>query len=171
MRYSKSKLLAALLLISLALPCEASQVLQGRVLQVKDGDTVVIAPNAGGQFFVCRLYGIDAPEIAHGSKPAQRYGDEAMRVLKHLILGQTVEVDLTGSRTYNREVCIIRKDGMNINLEMVNRGYAWAYKQYLRRPYASEYIDAETEARSKRLGLWQDMNPTPPWEFRKAMRQ
>ena len=53
---------------------------------------------------------------------------------------------------------------------MVKLGYAWAYKQYLKRPYASEYIDAENEARNKKLGLWKQANPQPPWEFRKSLR-
>lgn len=65
------------------------EVLQGKVMQVKDGDTVVIAPVEGGQFFTCRLYGIDTPEIPHGKKPGQPYGEDAMKELKHLILGQT----------------------------------------------------------------------------------
>ena len=146
------------------------EVTQGKVMQVKDGDTVVIAPLEGGQFFTCRLYGIDTPEIAHGHKPGQPYGEEAAKELKRLVLGQTVEVTTTGAKTYNREVCIIKKDSINVNLEMVRRGYAWAYKQYLKRPYASEYINAERTARDKRLGLWKDSNPTPPWEFRRQLK-
>lgn len=144
--------------------------LQGKVMQVKDGDTVVISPADGGQFFVCRLYGIDAPETAKRGKPGQSFGEEAKKELKALVLGQLVDVELTGSKTYNREVCIIRKNGVNINLEMVSRGYAWAYTRYLDRPYASEYIAAEREARRQGLGLWQQSNPTPPWEFRKSLR-
>jgi len=136
------------------------------VMKVKDGDTVVIAPENGGAFYTCRLYGIDAPEVAHGSSPAQPYGEEAKAYLKKLVLGQRVKVIITGDRTYNREVCILEKDGLNINLEMVRAGYAWAYRRYLKRPYASEYIDAEEEARSKRLGIWQQANPQPPWVFR-----
>ncbi|MDP3048488.1 MAG: thermonuclease family protein [Thermodesulfovibrionales bacterium] len=144
--------------------------LTGKVIQVKDGDTVLIAHAEGGQFFICRLYGIDTPEIQHGKKPGQSYGDEAMKELKQLILGQVVDVELTGTKTSNREVCIIKKNGIDVNLEMVKLGYAWAYKQYLKRPYASEYIDAENEARNKKLGLWKQANPQPPWEFRKSLR-
>lgn len=142
----------------------------GKVMQVKDGDTVVIQPEDGGQFFTCRLYGIDTPEITHGRKPGQPYGEEASKELKKLILGQHVQVETTGAKTYKREVCIIKKDGADINLEMVRKGYAWAYKQYLKRPYASDYIDAERSARDKRLGLWKDNNPMPPWDFRKRQR-
>jgi len=53
-----------------------------------------------------------------------------------------------------------------MNLEMINRGAAWAYKKYLKPPYVSEYIQAESEARDKGLGLWQQNNPESPWEFR-----
>jgi len=165
--------LALLCCLALVLSVHAAEKLhiQGKVMQVKDGDTVVIAPIEGGQFFVCRLYGIDAPETEHRGKPGQPYGEESAKYLKRLILGQTVTVQTTGQKTYNREVCLISKDGQDINLEMVKAGYAWAYRQYLKRPYASEYISAEAEARNKRLGLWQQANPTPPWEWRKLNRR
>lgn len=144
--------------------------IEGKVMQVKDGDTVVVSPVEGGMFFTCRLYGIDTPETVKKGKSGQPYGEEASKELKRLILGQTVEVTTTGAKTYKREVCMIKKSGQDINLEMVKLGYAWAYKQYLKRPYASEYIDAERSARDRRLGLWKDNNPTPPWEFRKRLR-
>jgi hypothetical protein len=30
---------------------------------------------------------------------------------------------------------------------------------------------AEQEAKAKKVGLWQDKNPMPPWEFRHPPRQ
>lgn len=165
-------LITLLIFVFVALPyiAYAATTVTGKVMQVKDGDTVVISPAEGGAFFTCRLYGIDSPETAKRGRPGQPYGEEAAKELKRLVLAQTVEVILTGAKTYNREVCLIKKDGTDINLEMVKHGYAWAYKQYLKRPYASEYIEAESQARAKRLGLWQDANPTPPWEFRKMQK-
>jgi endonuclease YncB( thermonuclease family) len=71
-------------------------------------------------------------------KPGQPFGEESARELKRLILGEIVEVTLTGDKTYNIEVCRIYKDGIDVNLEMVKRGYAWAYRHYLHRPFASE---------------------------------
>lgn len=102
-----------------------SETVHGKVMQVKDGDTVVIQPEEGGRFFTCRLYGLDAPETTHPrvGKQGQPYGEEASRELKRLILGQNVQVETTGAKTYNREVCIIKKDGTDINLEMVRKGY------------------------------------------------
>jgi len=52
---------------------------------------------------------------------------------------------------------------------MVKRGYAWAYRRYLKGPYASEYLEAEKVARASQLGLWEQKNPQPPWEFRKMV--
>jgi len=67
-------------------------------------------------------------------------------------------------------VAVLYLGDKDINREMVRQGYAWAYKEYLHGPYASEYIEAEREARSQHLGLWQQMNPEPPWEFRRLLR-
>lgn len=156
------------LLLPLISSASKMTTLQGKVMQVKDGDTVVISPLDGGQFFTCRLYGIDSPE-SYG-KEAQPYGDEAKKELKSLILGETVGVTTTGDKTHNREVCIIKKHGMDVNLEMIKRGAAWAYRKYLKEPYTSEYIEAENQAKSKKIGLWSDSNPMAPWDFRKMIR-
>jgi micrococcal nuclease len=110
------------------------------------------------------------PETAKRWKPGQPHAAGATKELKTLILGKLVQVYLTGEKTYGREVCIIYDQGMNINLEMVKRGYAWAYRRYLKRPYASEFIDAEKYAREQKLGIWQEANPMPPWEFRRMSR-
>ena len=159
-------------ILTFLLPSFALSAQPVKVMKVTDGDTVVVSPSDGGSFFKCRLYGIDAPETPHPrfGKSGQPYGEEAAKELKKLILGQDVDIDIINTDRYGRSVCRIFKGSSDINLEMVKRGYAWAYVQYLKRPHAGEYIDAEKDARSKRLGLWKDNNPTPPWEFRKLQR-
>lgn len=165
------KAIILILFVSILLPSPAfsgpGSFFKGTVVKVKDGDTVVISPGEGEEYVICRIYGIDAPETVKRSKTGQPYGEEATKELKGLVLGRMVETGVKGKDRYKRAICIIKSDGQDVGLEMVKRGYAWAYKQYLKRPYASEYIDAEEEARKKRLGLWRDINPTPPWEFRR----
>jgi endonuclease YncB( thermonuclease family) len=156
--------LIALLLLIPVLAFAAQKTLQAKVMKVSDGDTIVVSPIDGGNFFKCRLYGIDTPE---GS---QTYGDEATKALKHLILAQVVEIQTTGDITYRREVCHVTLNGVDVNLEMVRLGHAWAYRKYLKKPYKALYVEAETEAKSKRLGLWKDDNPVPPWDYREAKR-
>jgi len=82
-----------------------------------------------------------------------------------------VEIKTTGDITYRREVCHVTLNGMDVNLEMVRLGHAWAYVHYLKKPYKALYVDAETEARNKRIGLWKDSNPVPPWEYQKANKR
>ncbi|ABB32602.1 nuclease (SNase domain protein) [Geobacter metallireducens RCH3] len=142
----------------------------GRVTRVWDGDTVVITP-PWGRSFTCRLYGIDAPETPGKGVPGQPHGAAAAAKLRKLVLGRDVAVKLTGERSYKRQIGIIMLDGVDVNQEMVRRGYAWAYVRYLRRPYVSDYLGAEQKARQARRGLWRDRNPMPPWEFRRMLRK
>ena len=163
--------IALLLIFLFSIPTVASPPTTGKVTQVKDGDTVVISPIEGGQFFICRLYGIDDPETPKNGKSGQPYGEESTKELKKLILGQEVSIEIRDRDKYNREVCVIRKDGKDINLEMINRGAARAYRKYLKPPYASEYIDAESMARGKGLALWLQRSPEPPREFREKVER
>ena len=161
-------LVSILFIVLTSIPLLAKTTLQGKIMKVSDGDTVIVSPTEGGEFFVCRLYGIDAPE-SYG-KEKQAYSEESKKELKQLLLGQTVEVTTAGDKTHNREVCIIKKDGIDVNLEMIKRGAAWAYRKYLKEPYASKYIEAENEAKTNKIGLWKDGNAIPPWEFRQIIR-
>ena len=136
------------------------------VEKVKDGDTVTVRSLPGDEQYTCRLYGIDAPELEHPDRKGQPYGVEAKHELEKLVYKEQVRVIFTGDKSYNREICFVEQEGKSMNLEMVRKGYAWAYRKHLDRPYASEYIDAEKRARDMGIGLWQQKNPQPPWEFR-----
>jgi endonuclease YncB( thermonuclease family) len=62
-------------------------------------------------------------------------------------------------------------DGVEAGLEVVKCGLAWVFERYL--PQASpeiqtSYLDAMEQARAAKLGLWQDSDPVPPWEFRQS---
>lgn len=128
---------------------------QGRyiVSYVKDGDTIVINETQN-----CRLYGIDAPEVAHNGKLAQSYGDEASSVLKNIVLNKAVDIKITAKDIYDRNICHVIYNGLDVNLEMIKLGYAWAS--------SSEYRYAEQEARQARKGLWQQNNPERPSTYR-----
>ena len=161
-------LLTALILHLPALAKEPILTATGTVAKVSDGDTVHVV-TSGAKLRV-RLYGIDAPETAKRGKPGQPYGEEAARALRAKVAGRQVRVDVMDTDRYRRSVAILWLDGWDVNREMVAEGYAWAYRQYLDRPHASEYLSAEESARRARLGLWQQNNPQPPWEFRRAQR-
>jgi len=169
-------LITFLLFPSLTIAKEPIRNEQGTVVKVIDGDTVHVI-TANKTKLKIRLYGIDAPETPKinrktgvVSKQGQPYGEEAYEVLKDKTFGKKVRIEIMDIDRYKRMVAVLRIGNRNINQEMVIEGWAWAYRQYLDRPYASEYIRAEETARAKKLGLWNQANPQPPWEFRKLMK-
>jgi micrococcal nuclease len=166
-----------LLLSSVALAKDPIRTIEGIVVKVSDGDTINVLDSLGTKVKV-RFYGIDAPETEKSnkktgrvSKPGQPYGEEAYRALQGKLQRQHVRLDVMDIDRYGRTVSIVWLGNRNINQEMVAEGYAWAYRQYLNRPHASEYIELEEQVQSKRLGLWQQNNPQPPWEFRRSLKK
>lgn len=157
---------------------EPIKIMECMVDRVVDGDTVsVVVRNGGGARIKIRLYGIDAPETekvgkksGKVSKAGQPFGEEASQALASKINNAIVVIKVYDIDRYKRLVGVIYKGDRDINREMVQEGWAWAYRQYLDRPHASEYIPAEEQAREKKLGLWKQSNPQPPWEFRKRQR-
>jgi endonuclease YncB( thermonuclease family) len=103
-------------------------------------------------------------------RPGQPYGGEAEDALNGKIGGKSIRIDVVDVDKYKRLVSIVWFGSRNINEEMVAEGWSWAYRKYLSRPYASEFISAEAQARTKRIGLWKEYNPLPPWQFRKLQR-
>ncbi|MFN9906643.1 MAG: thermonuclease family protein, partial [bacterium] len=55
---------------------------------------------------------------------------------------------------YGRTVAEIIRGGQNVNLRMVRRGQAFAYRQYLSNCDAAAYLGAERGAEADRLGVW-----------------
>lgn len=163
-----SRLLASLLaLLVWATQGLAQDVIPARCIGVTDGDTIrVLAPDY--QLLKVRLAWLDAPEMG------QAFGNRAKQAMSELVFGQEVELHPHTIDRYGRTVALVLVGGRDVGLELVRAGLAWAYKYYL--PEAlpeiqQSYLRAEGAARAARLGLWQDSNPLPPWEYRKAERE
>lgn len=161
------KYLLVVFLLLLPVPSPAAQVIQGMVREVYDGDTLLLVSKSDGRVKV-RLYGIDAPETRKPDRPGQPFGSQSRRVLMYKLLGREVRLEVRERDQYQRAVAVVYQGGRDINAEMVAEGMAWAYRHYLEGAYASRYIGLEEQARRRRLGLWRDHNPKPPWEFRQT---
>ncbi len=167
MRFTIVLLAALAALPVLPLPsCTSPDTVEGEVTKVADGDTITLVMRDGARLKV-RLYGIDAPEIGHDGLPGQPYGEEAKDALEKKIRRRTVRLEIVERDQYERIVAVVFLGTRNINEEMVREGFAWAYRKYLQRPYASGFLEAEKEARTKKMGLWNQSNPAPPWEFKR----
>lgn len=174
MRYSESKrkricnskgyvaLLLATLLLFWPPALFAATVLTGQVVRVADGDTITILTPERQQIKI-RLAEVDAPE------KKQAFGQQAKDFTSELVAGKVVSVQVRDTDRYGRTVGeVFLADGRSVNRLLVENGFAWWYRQYSRDASLGEL---EKNARAERRGLWQDQNPTPPWEWRRQKRE
>ena len=143
--------------------------MSGKVIYVDDGDTLTILKSDTSRVSI-RFSDIDAPETAHGqARPGQPFSNASKRSLEALAKGQQATVTCYEYDSWQRAVCTVYVNGLNVNAEQLRRGMAWANrasKHYVRFPQSYEL---EAQAKSSGLGLWsaQAPRPVPPWEWRR----
>lgn len=145
---------------------EVTHQLVGLVIQVDDGDTVVVLQPDRGRF-VIRLTDIDAPEVRHGkSRPGQPFGLTAKRKMEALVLGRPVRADCYAQESYGRSICRIFVNGVDAGAELVKVGLAWIpnQKRYVRDP---GILELSAQAQRGKIGLWSVATPVAPWVWRK----
>jgi endonuclease YncB( thermonuclease family) len=133
-----------------------------KVVKVKDGDTLGLL-SADNQEVTVRLAEIDCPE------KSQAFGQAAKKFTSDICYGKEVKLIGNVRDRYGRTVAqVVLTDGTNVNYQLVKNGYAWQYKAYSK---SAELASLEEQARQNHLGLWQEANPTPPWEYRREKKQ
>jgi micrococcal nuclease len=132
------------------------------VVSVGDGDTIKVKSQQ--QTITVRLSCIDAPEIKQ--KP---WGERSRVRLKQLLPpGTPVNIRTVDKDKYGRTVAEVFSQGRSINLQMVREGHAVVYRQYLNgcATTKNQYLVSESQAKSKKLGFWNQAKPVMPWDFR-----
>lgn len=142
-------------LASASLAREHPQI-EGRVVGVHDGDTITILTPEKTQLKI-RLEGIDAPELK------QSFGQSSKTALSGIAFGKVVSVRSHGTDRYNRTIGRVTCGELDVNVEMVKRGMAWRYDKYTKEP---ALIEAQAQARARRVGLWASSDAVAPWEWR-----
>lgn len=145
------------LALFLALLCGCTDPDLYKVVAVTDGDTITVLDHNKEQHKV-RLGEIDAPE------KKQAFGTKAKDALVEKVFDKYVRLKGKKTDRYGRWIRGVYIDRRCINVEMVQEGWAWHYKEFSN---TDTYAHAEENAREVRCGLWQDDDPIPPWEFRK----
>ncbi len=159
-REAQVRLAALSLAFLLTLPAQAAT-----VLSVGDGDTLRVDDR--GKRLTIRLACIDAPEMAQ-----KHYGEQSRALLASLVpIGSEVSLRVVDTDRYGRTVAEIIRGGQNVNLRMVRRGQAFAYRQYLSNCEPTAYLGAERGAEVDRLGVWSVPGGIQrPWDFRHGRR-
>jgi endonuclease YncB( thermonuclease family) len=156
-------LLVVMALAAVAWPADvASQAVSATVLSIGDGDTIRV--RQADKAITVRLACIDAPETAQSP-----YGQQARTYLQQrLPIGREVSLNVKTTDRYGRTVAEVFS-GVNINLALVEDGQAFAYRQYLSSCSEQKYLEAETKANRRRIGVWHVPGGiTRPWEFRRG---
>lgn len=143
---------------------EAKTIDQVFVKKVKDGDSIQVV--YAGKTVEVRLWGIDAPEYR------QAYSRVAKKFTKKLLQGKTVQLVVKDIDRYDRLVALVIDDtGALINSILVKKGYAWVHPYFCKEAMCEKWRLLEVEARKKRTGLWKELEPTPPWVYKKNKRK
>lgn len=130
---------------------------QVKVIAITDGDTFKgLTSNNEEQRF--RIYGIDAPERK------QAFSAKSKEYLSQLIYGKTVSIKVSSKDRYGRFIVwVYTPEGNDVSAEMLKSGMAWHYKEY---DDTELYANLESEAKTKRIGLWIENDVIAPWDFR-----
>lgn len=145
----------------LTLSCWCAEI-RGKIVGVTDGDTVTILDEQDKVPFRIRVSHIDAPE------KNQAFGQKSKEKLAELVFQKEAVIRFDKIDQYGRIVGKVFVDGQDASMLMLKAGLAWHYKKY---SDDKGYAKAEIQARKAGLGLWQDKEPVPPWEFRQRERQ
>ncbi|HWS27676.1 MAG TPA: thermonuclease family protein [Xanthomonadales bacterium] len=147
--------------------------LAGRVVAVADGDSVTVLDAAKERHKV-RLAAIDAPE------KGQAFGNRSKQHLSELVFQKEVSVQWRKRDRYGRIVgkvmvqspdCPSCPKNLDVGQAQLSVGLAWWYRQHAGEQSPDDrgrYESEESEARARRVGLWRDAAPVPPWDFRRA---
>jgi micrococcal nuclease len=136
-----------------------SQSLTGRVIAIKDGDTVIVLDTLSHQTTL-RLAEVDCPE------KSQPFGTKSKQFTSDQIYLKTIKYIVTDTDRYGRSIAMIYYDTDNkyLSAEIIKAGMGWHYKRY---STSKELANFEIKARKEKIGLWVDNNPIEPSEWRK----
>lgn len=156
----KLPLYLAALLLAL---CGAARANTCLVVAISDGDTLKARCGVSGAYeqVTVRINEIDAPE------KGQPFGQASKQALSTLCYMAVADIQTVTRDRYRRTVANVKCRDRDVAMHQVSSGMAWAYTKYLKDP---ELVAAETAARGQHRGLWADMKPIAPWEWRRERR-
>lgn len=126
------------------------------VVQVFDGDTIEVL--VGDKKEKVRIIGVDTPETGGNGTDIECYGAEATAFTRSLLEGRRVSLasdPVNSSRDrYDRLLrYVVRDDGLDVNYEILRRGYSPEYSVFPLSRQA-EFAQAAQQAEQEGLGLW-----------------
>ena len=153
-----------LFLLFFAVSCTAPSAPEAQitVTRVIDGDTIEVSVD--GTIYKVRYIGIDTPELDDERPEFCALAQGATRYNRRLVEGEDVQLEKDVSETdkYERLLRYVYVDDIFVNAELVRQGLAWAKTYEPDIKYQDTLEEAEAEARQDKIGIWQEIQPSPP---------
>ena len=132
-----------------------------RVLEVVDGDTIIIDDGMKSRV---RYLGIDTPELARPDSPGDPLGAEAKEFNRKLVGGKDVRLEFDEEKydVYGRLLAYVYADDVLVSSEMLRAGLATPLIIEPNRRHEGLLMEAAAEARQKRKGVWGDLDALAP---------
>jgi len=142
---------------------------QAKVIEVIDGDTVVVS--ISGVKERIRLSNIDAPEIgqmARNGSHCTDIGQYSRRYLLKRLTTKNVHLHWKKRDRYKRILGEIYLKGESINFELIKQGMAVIYwfNVFESKAIGIKYIEAMSKARKSYKGIWGVGGFYDPYKFR-----
>lgn len=141
---------------------DKKETIVGNVVGITDGDTFKLLTKDSTLIKV-RLANIDCPERK------QPFSKKAKEFVSDAIFSKAVTLKVLKKDRYRRYISnVIYDDSLSLCHELLKHGLAWHYKKYSK----DSILQAlEDNARKNKVGLWQDKNAIPPWEWRELQKK
>ncbi|HUH26583.1 thermonuclease family protein [Gelidibacter sp.] len=139
-----------------------SQSLTGKVVGIMDGDSFKLL-TLDSTLVRVRLANIDCPE------KKQPFSAKATQFTADAIFGKMVTISIQKTDRYQRYISnVTYNDSLSLCHELVKNGLAWHYVTYSK----DKTLQAlEDKAKAAKVGLWKDLKPIAPWEWRSSQRK
>ena len=133
----------------------------GSSVTVHQGDTFTIKSiSPDEKLYKVRLSDVDTPELK------QPFGIKAKEFTAAQTFGKEIRVEYQLADFYGRLIGeVILPGGKVLNEELVRNGLAWHYRVGTSPSTSLERL--QYEAWEKKLGIWVELSPMPPWQFRR----
>ena len=133
----------------------------GRVVKIKDGDTIVVLDSLNVQTTI-RLAEVDCPESS------QPFGKNAKVFTTGQVAMKNVTYEIVTIDQYGRTVAKVFYSGKYLSEEIIKNGFGWHYKRH---STSKKLAALEELAQENKKGLWSDNRVIAPWEYREMKKK
>ena len=111
-----------------------------------------------GKLIAVKLYGIRCPTLK------QPFGQQAVQATTNAVFNKQVQMTKIGTDLIGNTLAVVKYDDRVLQETLLGAGMAWVNRSDCNIVPCYRWITLEGNAKARKVGLWGDDNPVPPWE-------